>query len=207
MSLTSRCWLYRQPHLRRIDRGGLHPVILDNFNSHPAVLELKTDHRSGLWLRNSDVLDTPWVGDMLARYNIAAVLHFAGDKAVGESVAQLPAATATTLRAVSLLEARFQAAGRWCFQAAPRSMAIRYQCPSPSFPRSPHNPYGHQARDRGHFVGGAGVRPVRQLGVLRYFNPVGAHTSARIGEDPSGIQPDAVRHAGRLASGLPERNR
>jgi hypothetical protein len=44
-----------------------------------------------------------------------------------------------------------------------------------------------QARDRGHFVGGAGVRPFRQLGVLRYFNPVGVITSGLIGEDLSGI--------------------
>ena len=66
------------------------PVILDNFaNSHPAVLErLQTITGKPVLCERGDVLDTPFVEDVLRRHQIAGVIHMAGDKAVGESVAK-----------------------------------------------------------------------------------------------------------------------
>ena len=93
--------------------AGFLPVILDNFsNSHPAVLERlrKITGRDVVCERGS-VLDTPWVEDVLRRHEIGGVMHFAGDKAVGESVAQpLKYYRNNIGGAVSLLEA-MRAAG------------------------------------------------------------------------------------------------
>lgn len=70
--------------------AGFTPVILDNFsNSHPAVLQrLEQITGKSVVCEQGDVLDTPWVENVLRRHQVAGVMHFAGDKAVGESVAQ-----------------------------------------------------------------------------------------------------------------------
>ncbi len=70
--------------------AGFEPVVLDNFaNSHPLVLDrLATITGRPIALERGDVLDTPWLIDVLRRHLPAGVVHFAGDKAVGESVAQ-----------------------------------------------------------------------------------------------------------------------
>jgi UDP-glucose 4-epimerase len=73
-----------------LHEAGFTPVILDNFsNSHPAVLE-RLQRITGVRpvLENGDVLDTAFVETVLRRHRPAGVVHFAGSKAVGESVAQ-----------------------------------------------------------------------------------------------------------------------
>ena len=94
--------------------AGFKPVILDNFsNSHTAVLQrLRQITGQGVVCERGNVLDTPWVEAVLRRHGIGAVMHFAGDKAVGESVAQpLKYYRNNIGGAVSLLDA-MQAAGR-----------------------------------------------------------------------------------------------
>src|SRR5512143_2376404 len=73
-----------------LQEAGFTPVILDNFaNSHPAVVDrLERILGSRPVLEQGDVLDRPFVEAVLRRHRPAGVIHFAGDKAVGESVAQ-----------------------------------------------------------------------------------------------------------------------
>ncbi|MFZ3139707.1 UDP-glucose 4-epimerase GalE [Polaromonas sp.] len=187
--------------------AGFTPVILDNFsNSHPAVLErLRQITRQAVVCEKGDVLDTPWVTDLLLRHEIAAVLHFAGDKAVGESVAQpLKYYRNNVGGAVSLLEA-MQAAD--CRTLVFSSSATVYGDPASvpiteDFPRQHTNPYGHTKLVIEDILAAMqAAEPSWQLGVLRYFNPVGAHPSGLIGEDPSGIPNNLMPFVAQVAIG------
>ncbi len=187
--------------------AGFTPVILDNFsNSHPAVLErLQTITGQAVACERGDVLDTPWVEDVLRRHAIEGVMHFAGDKAVGESVAQpLKYYRNNIGGAVSLLEA-MQAVG--CRTLVFSSSATVYGDPASvpiteSFPRSHTNPYGHTKLVIEDILAALQVAdPAWRLGVLRYFNPVGAHPSGLIGEDPSGIPNNLMPYVAQVAIG------
>ena len=188
-------------------QAGFTPVILDNFsNSHPAVLQrLQAITGQAVACERGDVLDTPLVEAVLRRHGIAGVMHFAGDKAVGESVAQpLKYYRNNIGGAVSLLEA-MQAAG--CRTLVFSSSATVYGDPASvpiteSFPRSHTNPYGHTKLVIEDMLAAMGVAdPSWRLGVLRYFNPVGAHPSGQIGEDPGGIPNNLMPYVAQVAVG------
>jgi UDP-glucose 4-epimerase len=188
-------------------KAGFTPVILDNFsNSHPAVLErLQRITGQAVACERGDVLDTPWVQDVLVRHKIAGVMHFAGDKAVGESVAQpLKYYRNNIGGAVSLLEA-MQAVG--CRTLVFSSSATVYGDPASvpiteNFPRQHTNPYGHTKLVIEDILSAMQVaEPAWRLGVLRYFNPVGAHPSGLIGEDPSGIPNNLMPFVAQVAIG------
>jgi UDP-glucose 4-epimerase len=173
--------------------AGYTPVILDNFsNSHRGVLQrLNAITGKPVLCEEGDVLDTAWVGSVLSKHQIAGVIHLAGDKAVGESVAKpLKYYRNNVGGAISLLEAMLAAA---CEVLVFSSSATVYGDPASvpiaeHFPRRHTNPYGHTKlviEDMLQAVGTA--QPSWKIAVLRYFNPVGAHESGLIGEDPSGI--------------------
>ena len=188
-------------------QAGFTPVILDNFsNSQPAVLErLQRITGQAVACERGDVLDTPWVQDVLRRHAIAGVVHFAGDKAVGESVAQpLKYYRNNIGGAVSLLEA-MQAVG--CQTLVFSSSATVYGDPASvpiteDFPRQHTNPYGHTKLVIEDILAAMQVADAAwRLGVLRYFNPVGAHPSGLIGEDPSGIPNNLMPFVTQVAIG------
>ena len=187
--------------------AGFTPVILDNFsNSQPAVLQrLAQITKQEIACEQGDVLDTPWVEDVLRRHQIGAVLHFAGDKAVGESVAQpLKYYRNNIGGAVSLLQA-MQATG--CKTLVFSSSATVYGDPASvpiteDFPRQHTNPYGHTKLVIEDILSSMQASDASwRLGVLRYFNPVGAHPSGLIGEDPSGIPNNLMPFVAQVAIG------
>lgn len=187
--------------------AGFTPIILDNFsNSHPAVLQrLQRITGQAVACEQGDVLDTPWVTDVLRRHQVAGVMHFAGDKAVGESVTRpLKYYRNNIGGAVSLLDA-MQAAG--CQTLVFSSSATVYGDPATvpiteGFPRQHTNPYGHTKLVIEDMLAAMQVAdPGWRLGVLRYFNPVGAHPSGQIGEDPSGIPNNLMPYVAQVAVG------
>ncbi len=194
--------------------AGFEPVILDNFaNSHPAVLarlERITGRRP--LLETGDVLDTAAVEALLRRHRPAGVIHFAGDKAVGESVAQpLKYFHHNLGGAVSLLRAMESVYLGRDAPGAPTlvfsSSATVYGDPArvpitEDFPRSHTNPYGHTKlviEDMLQAVRQA--QPAWRIATLRYFNPVGAHPSGEIGEDPAGIPNNLMPYVAQVAVG------
>lgn len=187
--------------------AGFTPVLLDNFsNSHPAVLErLHAITGQAVVCERGDVLDTLWVEAVLRRHDIAGAIHFAGDKAVGESVEQpLKYYRNNIGGAVSLLQA-MQAAN--CRTLVFSSSATVYGDPASvpideGFPRKHTNPYAHTKLVIEDMLAALGVaQPSWQFGVLRYFNPVGAHPSGKIGEDPSGIPNNLMPYVAQVAVG------
>jgi UDP-glucose 4-epimerase len=187
--------------------AGYTPVILDNFaNSHPAVLDrLRSITGAPVLCERGDVLDTPWVEQVLRRHAIAGVIHFAGDKAVGESVAKpLKYYHSNLGGAVSLMRA-MEAAG--CGKLVFSSSATVYGEPkalpiSEDSARSHTSPYGHTKLVIEDMLAAQCVaQPSWRVAVLRYFNPVGAHPSGLIGEDPEGIPNNLMPYITQVALG------
>jgi UDP-glucose 4-epimerase len=198
-----------------LHEAGFTPVVLDNFaNSHPAVLE-RLQRITGVHpvLEKGDVLDTAFVEAVLRRHRAAGVLHFAGFKAVGESVAQpLDYFENNIGGAISLLRAMERVYLAADSPARPTlvfsSSATVYGDPATvpiteEFPRSHTNPYGHtKLVIEDMLVAVRKAQPAWRIGILRYFNPVGAHPSGLIGEDPAGIPNNLMPYVAQVAVGL-----
>lgn len=186
-------------------------VVLDNFsNSRPESLARVRRLAGGsgvLTVVDGDIRDRATLDAVFAAHaDIASVIHFAGLKAVGESVAQpLRYYDNNVVGTLRLLEA-MTAAGvhRLVFSSSatvygdPHAVPIRED-----FPLSATNPYGasklhieYMLRDLHR------TAPARwQIAILRYFNPVGAHASGEIGEDPAGIPNNLMPYIAQVASG------
>ncbi len=187
--------------------AGYSPIILDNFsNSHRGVLpRLRAITERPVLCESGDVLDTAFVQDALRRHQVAGVIHLAGDKAVGESIAKpLKYYQNNLVGAVSLLQA-MEAVG--CQTLVFSSSATVYGEPArvpiaEDFPRSHTNPYGHtKLVIEDMLAAQCTARPSWRVAVLRYFNPVGAHPSGLIGEDPEGTPSNLMPYITQVASG------
>jgi len=187
--------------------AGYQPVILDDFsNSDTAVLErLQRITGQSVLHQRGNVADAGLVQTLLEKHHIQAVIHFAGFKAVGESVAQPLKYFENNLGGmVGLLQA-MDAAG--CRTLVFSSSATVYGDPAAvpiteDFPRSHTNPYGHTKLVCEDMLSAMRVaNPAWCMGVLRYFNPVGAHPSGLIGEDPSGPPNNLMPYVAQVAVG------
>ena len=187
--------------------AGFKPVILDDFsNSSPAVLErLHRIAGTTIVCERGGVADVELVTDIVHRHSIDAVIHFAGFKAVGESVAQPLKYYANNIGGtVSLLKALDATS---CRTLVFSSSATVYGDPASvpiteGFPTSHTNPYGHGKLVCEEMLAALRVAdPAWRLGVLRYFNPVGAHPSGLIGENPSGIPNNLMPYVTQVAVG------
>jgi len=172
---------------------GLSVVVVDNFsNSSPIALK-RISEISGenpLFVR-ADVRDRDALRKIFANHQPDAVIHFAGLKAVGESVAQPLTYYQNNVTGTAVLcevMAEFN-----CKRLVFSSSATVYGDPqmlpiTESAPTGATNPYGRtklfiEEMLRDLHTSDSGWRVV----LLRYFNPIGAHSSGRIGEDPAGI--------------------
>lgn len=187
--------------------AGFTPVILDDFsNCSPAVLDRlqRLAGHPALCERGS-VTDSRLVQRLLEQHRIHAVIHFAGFKAVGESVAQPLKYYANNIGGmVALLQAMEAAA---CRALVFSSSATVYGDPASvpiteKFPVSHTNPYGHTKLVCEDMLASLRVAsPLWRMGVLRYFNPVGAHPSGLIGEDPAGLPNNLMPYVTQVAVG------
>jgi UDP-glucose 4-epimerase len=182
-------------------------VILDNFSSsHPEVLQrLAQITGKVIACEQGDVADAALVADVLRRHEVQAVMHFAGYKAVGESVAQPLKYYRNNLGStLGLLEA-IGTAG--CRHLVFSSSATVYGDPArvpitEDFPRQHTNPYGHTKLVIEDMLAAlCAAQPDLAVAVLRYFNPVGAHPSGLIGEDPAGIPNNLMPYITQVAVG------
>ena len=139
---------------------------------------------------------------------IEAVVHFAGLKAVGESVAEPLRYWDVNLNGSRCLLAAMAAHG--CRTLVFSSSATLYGYPESvpipeSAPIQPINPYGHtKAAVEQLLADVAASEPGWRIARLRYFNPVGAHPSGRIGEDPNGIPNNLFPFISQVAVGRRE---
>lgn len=194
-------------------QAGHQVVLLDNLCNSQAQVANKVAHIVGkpVPLMVGDVRNTALVQEVLQSYRIEAVVHFAGLKAVGESVQQpLAYFDANVVGAISLLQA-MQAQG--VHQLVFSSSATVYGQPQylpldEAHPTGATNPYGRTKLHIEHMLQDlAASSPQWRVAILRYFNPVGAHPSGLIGEDPNGIPNNLMPYVARVAAGkLPHLN-
>lgn len=191
--------------------AGERYLVLDNFsNSRHSVLE-RVGRITGRIPEciEGDVRDAALLGKLLASHAIDAVIHFAALKAVGESVSQpLAYYDNNVAGTVTLLQA-MQAAGvrTLVFSSSatvygdPASLPIRED-----FPLSATNPYGWTKLMMEQVLSDVDAsKPGQwQIARLRYFNPVGAHASGLIGEDPQGIPNNLMPYVAQVAAGKRE---
>ena len=191
--------------------AGYDLVVIDNFsNSKPDTLR-RVEQLSGRTITTLevDIRDRGALRDVFRHHTIDAVIHFAGLKAVGEPVAQpLRYYDNNISGSVALFEVMAESGVKTLVFSSsatvygdPHSVPIRED-----FPLSATNPYG-----RSKLVLEEILRDLSRsdetwhVALLRYFNPVGAHESGIIGEDPNGIPNNLMPYITQVAIGkLPQ---
>ncbi len=187
--------------------AGHRVVCFDNLsNSDPAVmdrLEAITGH--AVPLVTGDIRDGDALREVLRDHNIEAVIHFAGLKAVGESVAEPMKYYDNNVRGtLSLLEAMADCGAKTLVFSSSATVygQPQYLPLDENHPTSATNPYGRTKLMIEEMLADvAAADPEWRIAILRYFNPVGAHDSGLIGENPNGIPNNLMPFVSRVAAG------
>ena len=189
-------------------QAGVPHLILDNFgNSRRSVLE-RLGRITGVQplIVEGDVRDADLLARVFAQHPIDGVIHFAALKAVGESVREPlryydnnVAGTVALLRAMQVAGVRtlvFSSSAT--VYGEPASVPIRED-----FPLSATNPYGWTKLMMEQVLADVDAAEPGQWRIarLRYFNPVGAHESGLIGEDPQGEPGNLLPYVAQVAAG------
>ncbi len=189
-------------------QAGREVLVLDNLcNSSQAALD-RVEQLSGrpLHFVKGDVRNRALLKALFAAYPITAVMHFAGLKAVGESVREPLRYYETNVGgSIALCQAMAEAG---VFKLVFSSSATVYG-ESPVMPITedrptgvPTNPYGQSKLMAENVLKGlADSDPRWSIGLLRYFNPIGAHESGLIGEDPNGVPNNLLPYMLQVAVG------
>jgi len=187
--------------------AGYEVVIVDNLSNSKleAVRRLEAIAGKPVEFHQVDLLDEPALDAVFRRGPVEAVIHFAGFKAVGESVAQPlryyhnnVTGTLVLLKVMGDHGVKDLVFSSSCtVYGDPHTVPV-----TEDFPLSATNPYGRTKlliedilRDL------CAADPTWNVILLRYFNPVGAHSSGRIGEDPNGIPNNLVPYIAQVAVG------
>ena len=190
-------------------QSGHSVVIADNLSnsSEEAVRRVESITGTNTPFHQVDLRDSEALDEVFAEHSIDAVVHFAGLKAVGESVAKPLAYYDNNLNStLSLLEVmqKYQVE-----QLVFSSSATVYGTPE-ALPLTEDSPTGHGVTNpygQTKFMIEQILRDVSvahsnmAITLLRYFNPVGAHESGLIGEDPSGIPNNLLPYVSQVAVG------
>jgi len=185
-------------------------VIFDNFsNSDPGVLE-RIEQISGVKsvLVEGDLMAKSQIHSVFEKNKIDAVIHFAALKSVGESVAEpLRYYQNNITGTLNLLEVMEQhRVSTLIFSSSATVYGEPSQVPiTESESIKPTNPYGQtKAMIEQILLDAQQANKDLKVGLLRYFNPVGAHASGLIGESPSGIPNNLMPYISQVAVGLRE---
>ena len=191
-------------------RAGHDVVIVDNFsNSRPAVLgRLESLTGTRLPVHAFDLCDYDKTEHLFAAEDFDAVIHFAGYKAVGESV-EKPldyyennlGSTFSLVRAMQRYDV-----DKLVFSSSATVYGNDPAGATEDRPTSATNPYGWTKVMQEQILSDvAAASPQMRIALLRYFNPVGAHASGTIGEDPSGIPNNLMPFIAQVAVGKREK--
>lgn len=187
--------------------AGHEVVVVDNLSNGSAMALDRVRELSGraLAFAEHDIRDAAALDALLARHRFDAVLHFAALKAVGESVAEpLRYYDNNVIGTIRLLEAMARGG---VFRIVFSSSATVYGNPGSvpideTAPCAPTNPYGRSKLMMEEVLGDVAAADARwHVALLRYFNPVGAHPSGRMGEDPAGIPNNLMPYISQVAVG------
>ena len=194
--------------------AGYEVVVVDNLSNASREAVNRVEQIAGRSLRfyEADVCDEGSCKRILSENpDVEAVIHFAAFKAVGESVSKPLAYYSNNLTGtLTLLRAmKRHGVSRFVFSSSatvygdPASVPVRED-----FPTSATNPYGATKLFIERILHDiAAAKASFRVATLRYFNPIGAHRSGLIGEDPSGIPNNLVPYVAQVAVGKLDRVR
>jgi UDP-glucose 4-epimerase len=187
---------------------GKDVVIVDNLsNSKICVLDrIKTITGKSPEFIKCDLLDKTLLDEVFEKHpDIDSVIHFAGLKAVGESVSMPLWYYHNNLTGTfNLLDCMVKhGVDRLVFSSSATVYGLPKSCPvREDFPLSTTNPYGETKLMIERILKDCTVAyPTLSICILRYFNPIGAHESGLIGEDPKGIPNNLLPYIARVAAG------
>jgi len=187
---------------------GAEVCVIDNFsNSSPEALKrVETLAGRGFQVEDIDIRNVNPLTALIDQFQPDAVIHFAGLKAVGESVASpLRYYENNVSGSINLLSAMEAAnCNRIIFSSSATVYGEAQYLPLDEVhPISPTNPYGQTKAMVENIISDWVVSSAERAGIsLRYFNPVGAHGSGMIGEDPLGIPNNLVPYVAQVALGV-----
>lgn len=190
--------------------AGMTPVILDNlYNSKSTVLD-RIEKVAGVRPEfvKGDIRDKSLMVELLTKHKIDAVIHFAGLKAVGESVQKPLEYYDNNVSGTLVLVAAMREAGVKSIVFS--SSATVYGDPASvpiteDFPTSATNPYGRSKLMVEECLSDfQKANPDWSITLLRYFNPVGSHPSGELGEDPQGMPNNLMPFVSQVAVGRRE---
>ncbi|WP_087017650.1 UDP-glucose 4-epimerase GalE [Thaumasiovibrio subtropicus] len=187
---------------------GEEVVVLDNLSNSSEVSLQRVEALAGksVTFVRGDILDRSVLQSLFSEYQIESVIHFAGLKAVGESVEKPLAYYQNNVTGSAVLVEEMQKAGvfKLVFSSSatvygdPASVPIREDFPV----GGTTNPYGTSKLMVEQVLRDVAVSDPRfAFVILRYFNPVGAHESGQIGEDPNGIPNNLLPYISQVAIG------
>lgn len=186
---------------------GCRCICIDNYsNSSPRSLERVRELAAAAFdAYDADIRDIDALERILARHEVDSVIHLAGLKAVGESVRHPRLyrennveGTRTLLAALAKFKVR-----RIVFSSSATVYGPAAKIPyTEDAPTGPTNPYGENKLEIENMLKeAASADPTWRVANMRYFNPVGAHPSGRIGEDPAGIPNNLMPFVCQVAAG------
>jgi len=191
--------------------AGHDVLILDNFSNARRDVAARLAEITGRATRvvEGDIRSAETLAGIFADRSIDAVVHFAGLKAVGESVARPLEYFDVNIAGLTTLLRAMDGAGcrKLVFSSSATVYGVPDETPTPETAEfRAVNPYG-QTKIWGEQMLGWLTRadPGWATGILRYFNPAGAHESTLIGEDPNGIPNNLMPRIARVAGGASER--
>ena len=187
--------------------AGYDIVVVDSFcNSKPEALKRVSEITGKEFpIYNVDLLQKEELETVFSEHEIEAVIHFAGLKAVGESVAIPLRYYHNNITGTLMLCEVMQAYGvkKIVFSSSATVYGTPKRVPiSEDFPLQATNPYGRTKLMIEEILRDLYVSDNEwSIALLRYFNPIGAHPSGRIGEDPNGIPNNLMPYITQVAVG------
>ncbi|MFB3226193.1 UDP-glucose 4-epimerase GalE [Exiguobacterium sp. PHA03] len=188
-------------------REGHEVIVVDNLsNSHRNALErVEQLAKRSVTFYEMDVRNESLLGDIFQKHSIDAVIHFAGLKAVGESVSQpLFYYQNNLISSLVLIDVMSRHdVKKLVFSSSATVYGVPETTPiTESAPRSATNPYGATKLMIEQILEDiAQADPTWDITLLRYFNPIGADVSGLIGEDPNGIPNNLMPYVTQVAAG------
>lgn len=192
-------------------QAGNEVIIVDNFSNSKEELLGRIEEITGknCTLYKQDLLDREALDAIFAKHDIDVVIHFAGLKAVGESVEKPLQYYHNNVTGTLILCQVMQAHGvkKIVFSSSATVYGAQERVPlTEDMPLQPINPYGRSKHMIEQILQDVSISdPDWSVALLRYFNPVGAHKSGRMGEDPSGIPNNLMPYISQVAIGKRER--
>lgn len=188
-------------------KAGYSVVVLDNLSNSKQEAVKRTQALAGVNFDfiEGDIRDRALLDKVFAQYDIKSVVHFAGLKAVGESVQQPLRYYDNNVNGSLVLFEAMTAANvhTIVFSSSATVYGDPHTVPiKEDFPLSTTNPYGASKLMIESILRDVHVaNPQWRIALLRYFNPTGAHESGLIGEDPNGIPNNLMPYIAQVASG------